>query len=187
MSAFDRMLLFVYTFTITALLAFFCIIKISIFLGLEHLFLNLNNDLDVIFNVIKNSTSIIWLVVLLLMLAGIRLLFVSISNSRKNIHGVIQEHVLGQVHITSKTLEEMVKRAVYKIDGVRKVVPRIYSDLDGIEINVRISIVPDTKIQVVSEKIQRQIRDYITEFAGLNVRNVKVVIENVISSSARVE
>ncbi|MCL0067693.1 alkaline shock response membrane anchor protein AmaP [Peptococcaceae bacterium] len=182
MSAFDRMLLFVYTFTITALLAFFCIMKISIFLGLEHLFLNLNND----FYVLRSSTSIIWLVVLLLMLAGIRLLFVSIS-SRKNIHGVVQEHVLGQVHITSKTLEELVKRAVYKIDGVRKVVPRIYSDLDGIEINVRISIVPDTKIQVVSEKIQQQIKDYITEFAGLNVRNVKVVIENVISSSARVE
>lgn len=183
MSAFDRMLLFVYTFTITALLAFFCIMKISIFLGLEHLFLNLNND----FYVLRSSTSIIWLVVLLLMLAGIRLLFVSISNSRKDIHGVVQEHVLGQVHITSKTLEELVKRAVYKIDGVRKVVPRIYSDLDGIEINVRISIVPDTKIQVVSEKIQQQIKDYITEFAGLNVRNVKVVIENVISSSARVE
>lgn len=184
MGTFDRVLLCIYTFVITVLLLLFCAVSIAVFVGFEHLF-RLNFDLNLVSYILANSTSIMWFIVALFIAVGLKLFLASISRTKDG-QAIIQEHLLGQVHITPHTMEEMVKRAVYKVNGVRRATPKIIPRPEGIDILLRVTVVPDINIPNISERIQQDVKEYITELTGISVRNIKIIVESIAVSSGRV-
>ncbi|MCL0080996.1 alkaline shock response membrane anchor protein AmaP [Peptococcaceae bacterium] len=187
MSLFDRILLAGYTLIITTLLVLISIVFIGIFWGFIY-----SDQIIQYFQMITGffyypETSVLsWLGVILLVLIGFRLFYISLFRSNKQ-QALVHDYALGQVHITLQTVEGLVKKAAYKVDGVREVRPRIITTSEGINIAMTITILPDISIPEVSEKIQSQVKAYILQVTGMPVNNVKVVVENIHAHTARVE
>lgn len=178
MSFFDRGLLAVYSLVVTILL----LIAIPVLSGwwLKPLDILLDAPAD------PEGSTVLWTAAALLILAGLRLLFVALRSAGER-RSVVHEFTLGQVRITLSAIEELVKKAAYQIEGVRDIKPRITSAAGGISINIRAAVSPDINIPEVSKQIQHRVKDYILEITGISVSSVKVTVENISTNRPRVE
>ncbi|MEG6615901.1 alkaline shock response membrane anchor protein AmaP [Peptococcaceae bacterium 1198_IL3148] len=180
MSLFDRSLLAIYSLVITILL----LVSIPVIYGYwpEPLKLLLKAGHT------PEISPILWTVIGLLIIIGLRLFFISLhAKSEKRAKAVVHDYKLGQVHITLPAIESLVKKAAYKVDGVKEVKPEIMPAPEGVSIVIKATITPDISIPETSKQLQQQVKDYIFQITGISTQNVKVMIENIATNKPRVE
>lgn len=124
----------------------------------------------------------------ILFLVGIRLLYVSLRNKQSsNRRAVVHEFTLGQVRISLIAIENMVKKVVYQIPGIREVRPEVVQAPGGITINIRAVVAPDVNIPYTSQEIQSRVQEYISKNTGITVSQVKILVANITTTRPRVE
>lgn len=175
---FDRGLLTVYTVVIFVL----SVLAILVFSGWWAQSVNILIDIPHT----PMGSPVLWTIVGVLLLASLRLLYVSLRGSNEQ-RAVVHEYTLGQVRITIPAMEGLVKKVTYQIDGVREVKPRIITTKDGVNITIRVAVAPDINIPDISKQIQHKVKDYLLEITGISVQNVKVLVENISTNRQRVE
>lgn len=176
MGPFDRVLLAVYTFFLTMIFILFS----AIILGwTAPLFL----IKDIFY---PGKPEYFWPLMILLILAGVRLFWVSLYRTRGR-HVVLAESALGQIRVSLSAVEHLVEKVVSQIKGVREVKSRLVSVPQGIGIRVRASVTPDINVPEVSVEIQNAVKDRVFEVTGLIVKNIKVSVENISAQKTRVE
>lgn len=123
---------------------------------------------------------------LLLFLAGIRLGQLSYShNSKKGI--IIQETPLGKVKVSLVAAENLIHKLLKSISEIKEVKPTIRGVGGKISVTLRIAIVPETNVPQLTTRIQNLIKEGILDVLGVEVCQVKVLVDNMLAHTARVE
>lgn len=120
-------------------------------------------------------------------LAAVKLL---LSSLQKKVvaHTIIKDTALGQIHITVEALENLVLKTGYQISGVKDLKPRIILGDRGVSVILKAVVASDLNIPSLSDQLQLRIKDHLAEVAGIEVRNVKVLVTNISGEGrARVE
>lgn len=137
-----------------------------------------------------NYISMYWqayiVVVIILIMIGIRLFWVSIWPSG-NHQAVVHDGALGQVRIALGAIENLVEKVVAQNSGIKEVKARVMGVPQGIGIIVRATVTPDIKIPEVSDAIQQQVKERVLEVTGITVHNVRILVESISSQKPRVE
>lgn len=122
----------------------------------------------------------------LLLVALYLLALVARRQGRESV--ICQETKLGQVQISLKAVETLVRRAAREVGGIRELIPVVKAGPEGLIIRVSMQVAPDLSIPDLSDAVQTRIREYLQETVGAPVRNILVEVRNIhLESKGRVE
>ncbi|WP_366922482.1 alkaline shock response membrane anchor protein AmaP [Metallumcola ferriviriculae] len=170
MKLFDRVLLAVYSLVLVAL----SLLALMMAAGWTTPI----NYMEIYFNHLQ-SRWIIGITAALLLLVGLNLFFSNFQR-RRTVPAAVSHHTqFGEVRLSITALENLVHRASRKIAGVKEINPRVRPGSDGVTVLIQAILLPDQSIPKVSEQLQQQVKDYLQEAAGLDVAEIKVVVQNV--------
>lgn len=98
---------------------------------------------------------------------------------------VSHETSLGQVRISLVAVENLVRRVAKQCVGVREVKAWVRSLPAGLAVDLRLVVSPDLSIPRVSDEAQKCIQQYVRDVVGVEVAEVRVVVENIGSEPRR--
>jgi uncharacterized alkaline shock family protein YloU len=125
---------------------------------------------------------------LFLLFFSLKLLLSGISSDTKSKMGIIKQGEQGDIRISIETFESLSLKVVKQISGVKDVKIKIALGEGDITVSARLLAVPDVNIPRVVSEVQNKIKNYIESITEVNVKEVKVSIDNIaLTTTARVE
>ncbi len=129
---------------------------------------------------------------------AIALLFFALSvmfllsgvKSNKDKKAVSKHTNIGEIRISLNSIENIAINASKKAGGVKESKTLVKKAEDGVEIEVRVIVMPDLSIPAISEDVQGRVKKAVEDAAGIPVKNVKVLVDSIFSGvtyKARVE
>ncbi len=119
---------------------------------------------------------------IIFLLSGVR--------SNKDKKAVSKHTNIGEIKISLNSIENIAINASRKAIGIKETKTFVKKADDGVEIEVRIIVMPDLSIPVISEEVQGRVKNAVEESSGISVKQVRVVVESIytgITSKPRVE
>ncbi|SES62891.1 alkaline shock response membrane anchor protein AmaP [Anaerobranca gottschalkii] len=86
---------------------------------------------------------------------------------------------LGEVRISLESIDSLVHQAVKTIKGIKDLKTKVILRENGLFIYVKVVLYGDRNIPELSQQMQGIIQDHVYKISGVNVSEVKVLIENV--------
>ena len=86
---------------------------------------------------------------------------------------------LGEVNIALSAIETLVTKVARGIKGVRDVRSTVYSRDGGIGVRVRGVVSPEVNVPETARAIQQAVTDYTKNVVGVDVTEVKVLVQNI--------
>lgn len=176
MRPFDRGLLIIYTLILTLLF----IILIPVLAGWVNI-----NESFYYYTYLFQKQSFLFIFIGLMILAGGRLLWVSIKPAREQ--AVVHENTMGHVRISLTAIENLVEKVAAQNNGVREVKASVFPQPRGIGIRIMATVTPDINIPQTSGVIQEQIKERVLEVTGIIVQQVDIFVKSISSYKPRVE
>ncbi len=106
--------------------------------------------------------------------------FIYYGFSRQNpMETVVHETALGEVRISLRAIENLVKKVTRQVKGVRDVRAWVYALQGGVGVRLRTWVSPESNIPEVSEQIQRTVRSYVKNVVGVEANEVRLFVENI--------
>jgi len=102
----------------------------------------------------------------------------------------VKKHTsIGIIKISHSALENIALNATRKINAVKDAKAYIYTaGEDAVSVTVKAVVLADVNIPILSEDIQVRVKKSVEESSGINVTEVRVIVENIYSAyKARVE
>lgn len=107
---------------------------------------------------------------------------------RKDKKAVSKYTNIGEVKISLNSIENIALSAARKNASIREAKAYVYNLIEGVMVILRVVALPDANLPSLSEDIQIRVKTAIEECSGINVDEVKVVIENIYTGyKSRVE
>lgn len=119
-----------------------------------------------------------WMVIgvcVLLALLGLRGIAVLFRHKDRGF--VLQRMEYGDMSISMKALENMIRRCVEGHEALKLNNIHISRVREGISVDLRITLMGGTNIPLTVNALQKQIKQYITSCSGIDVREVRVQVE----------
>ncbi len=92
--------------------------------------------------------------------------------------GFIAQHTeYGDLSISMSAMENMVKKCVDAHEELKVSATRIHHSRDGVVVSIRISLGNGVNIPLTVSALQKQIKQYITSCSGVDVKEVRVMVE----------
>ncbi len=130
--------------------------------------------MDASFTVLERGIMVA--VALVLCLLGIHGFLMLFRSNRER--GFIMQHTeYGDLSISMTAMENMVKKCVDTHDELKVSSTRILHARDGVVISMRISLASGVNIPLAVSALQKQIKQYITSCSGVDVKEVRVMVE----------
>ncbi len=139
----------------------------------------LRTSLDAVYG----SLQYVLLAAALMALAVIMLIFS--MRRAPAVETILQHGPMGEVRICFKAVENLVLKAARSVKGVREIKTRIAHTENGLLIFLRAVTFPDLNIPQVTAELQTAVKEYVETATGSNVSEIKVMIENVVTESAK--
>lgn len=89
----------------------------------------------------------------------------------------VQHTEYGDLSISMSAMENMVKKCVATHDELKVSNTRIHHVRDGVVISIRIALANGVNIPITVSVLQKQIKQYITSCSGIDVKEVRVLVE----------
>lgn len=118
-------------------------------------------------------------------LVGLRLAWQGLRPVKKQT--IVQESSLGQVRIALTAIESLVEKVVLDQRGVKEARARVEQVRQGIGIRIKSVVAPDVSIPHLSDALQKTVRDKVFEVAGIEVHDIRIVVDNISAQKLRVE
>ncbi|AJY77257.1 alkaline shock response membrane anchor protein AmaP [Paenibacillus beijingensis] len=115
---------------------------------------------------------------------SLRLLAVSISRGSSSAPSIDQRTDFGDIRISLETVENLTLKAASRQRCVKDMRARIRIEEAGLDIAIRTVVDGETSIPVITEDIQRAVKEHVEEITGIPVANVSVFVANIIQSAA---
>jgi len=113
------------------------------------------------------------LLLVLLGMHGVGMLF----RRRKDKGFVVQHTEYGDMNISIKALENMVKKCVEAHSELTANYTKIYLVRGGVSMDMKITLASGVNIPLTVNALQKQIKQYITSCSGVDVHEVRVKVE----------
>jgi uncharacterized alkaline shock family protein YloU len=125
--------------------------------------------------------AILFLVSLKLLISGVR------SNNRAK-KGIVKQAEHGSIRISIETFETMSLRVIKQIAGIKDVKVVVGISEGELIIITKLLVLPDVSLQQVISEVQGRIKSYVENMSEVNVKEVRVAIDNIASvATTRVE
>lgn len=118
-------------------------------------------------------------------LIGLRLAWQGIRPGKKQT--IVQDGSLGQVRIALSAIESLVEKVVLDQIGVKEARARVEQVRQGIGIRIKSVVAPDVSIPHLSDALQKIVRDKVFEVAGIEVHDIRIIVDNISTQKLRVE
>ncbi len=86
---------------------------------------------------------------------------------------------IGEVNISLGAIENMALAATRRINGVKEAKAYIYKISEGVSVVIKTVITSDFNIPAISEEIQSRVKKSIEDSSGIQVKDVRVFVENI--------
>ena len=116
---------------------------------------------------------------LLAFIIGARAIYPFFKDTDWDNTAAIADGELGDVEITMEALKNMIRGVATQQDGVEEITTELKAGEDGVHILIKGKVLPSAIIPEVTSRLQRIVKSYIEDTTGVNVVDVKVLIENV--------
>lgn len=176
----DKLLLFLYSLVIA-------VVSVFVFLAIVGAIPNhyVGSFIrDVLY--VKGSWPQVAVLVLTLVvfLISLRLFAVSVSRGSAYAPSIDQRTDFGDIRISLETVENLALKAASRQRGVKDMRARIRIEEAGLDIAIRTVVDGETSIPVLTEDVQRTVKEHVEDITGIPVANVSVFVANVIQSAA---
>jgi uncharacterized alkaline shock family protein YloU len=121
---------------------------------------------------------------IVIILISLRFFYISIRRDRASNHSIDLRNELGGIHISMETIENLALKAASRVRGVKDLKVKIRVTEAGLELVVRTFVDGETSIPGLTEEVQRQVRDHVTEVTGIPVAGVSVFIANIVQTQS---
>lgn len=175
MGIIDRILLMLYTLSLTVLSAAFVAVASGWRVPLDYVRTSLDNP------------SGRWSIAgtsFLFFIASVRFIIYVFTPGRSR-RAVVHETEMGEVHIALDAIENLVKRATRQVRGVRAVRAKVATREGGLAIYLRIVVSPDVSIPEASEEIRSTLKSYVKNVVGVPVLDIPIEVDDISADSRR--
>ncbi len=186
MNIFFRVLLAFYAFCMAILSAFGMYIAIY-----PQAFVDISGSISeaILANEASALRIVVFIISLLFFVLSIIFLLSGVR-SNKDKKAVSKHTNIGEIKISLNSIENIAINASRKVNGIKETKTLVKKADDGVEIEVRIIVMPDLSIPVISEEVQGRVKNAVEDASGITVKQVRVVVESIytgITSKPRVE
>ena len=178
MGPFDRGILAIYSITLTLLF----LVAAAFMAGWQQPWLRLWREIA-----LPGNSEVLWSLVAIYIIMGIRLIWKSIRGEHKKKQAVIHERSQGEVRVSLNAIEALAEKEAYTVEGIREAKARVGAAPEGINIKLRVTVTPDVSIPQLAEGLQQQVKDRINNVVGIAVQEVRVAVESFTNRKTRVE
>ena len=113
-----------------------------------------------------------------LIVVGLLFLILELLPSRREPeHYLVKTDSLGQVTVTRKSINDLVRHEAAEVDGVREVRPDVQDTPRGLRVVTRASLFPETDAATTGQALQERIQQAIQRQVGLTVAEVQVATQ----------
>ncbi|WP_424766163.1 alkaline shock response membrane anchor protein AmaP [Paenibacillus sp. sgz302251] len=173
----DKLLLFLYSIIIGCLSVFL------LSMGFNWISIDLMNDLvDDAYRLSSIQITIAVLGVVLFLLS-LRFFIVSLQRGSASAPSIDQRTDFGDIRISLETIENLALKAASRQRGVKDLRARIRATDAGLDIVIRAVVDGESSIPVLTEDIQRAVKEHVEDISGVPVTNVSVYVANIIQTS----
>ncbi|WZL71443.1 alkaline shock response membrane anchor protein AmaP [Clostridiaceae bacterium 35-E11] len=160
-------------------------------LALLLMFIPFNNDAYHWTSYFVNNLRTNWeniLIPLLFLGISIKLLISGVKFNKMKHHSMIRHTAYGEIKISMEAIEGMAKKAASTVTGLKNIKATAHQVDDGLLIMVTALVLSDINIPEATTKLQQNVKEYIEEYTGVLVKEIKVQVEDIaINTKARVE
>ena len=125
-------------------------------------------------NVILAAGSVLLLLALIFLSFGMR------SVAKRMPSAVLKDSEYGEVLISITALENMVLKVVQQTKGIKDIGRKVNHKPEGLFVKINVKAMPDISIPEIIGELQSKVKQYVEESTGLTVREVKVLVENIV-------
>lgn len=186
MNIFFRVLLAIYAFCLAMVsaLAMYISVRPKAYVGIsEYLAENIFTDGATGYRIAVFAVALIFFAMsLIFLLSGIK--------SNKDKKAVSKHTNIGEIRISLNSIENIAHNASKKASGVKESKTFVKKAEDGVNVEVRIVVMPDLSIPTISEDVQSRVKKAVEDASGIVVKQVKVIVDSIYSGvtyKARVE
>ena len=111
-------------------------------------------------------------------IVGVSLLFFGIKKQTPK-SAVIASFESGNISIAVSALEELAAKFIKQTGAVKGMGIVITPVSEGVEINVKISVLPDVSIPQITQDLQDGLINYIETYSGIKVMHAKVMVASI--------
>ena len=115
----------------------------------------------------------------IIFLIAARTLWLGLRGSETIRHTLIKTGEMGEIHLSLEAINNLIIRSAQTVRGVKEVKPRIKTLSEGIAILLTVVINPDLDIPETTTNLQDNVAKYLQEYGGIDVLEIKVLVENV--------
>jgi len=122
----------------------------------------------------------------IMFLASWRFFWASLRVPRSKVEQVIiHRGEEGEVTITSTALEQLVIKGARQLKGLREIKPKLKLLPEGVSISLEVTVSPDCNLPALAQELQDSVRRYITSTAGLEILEVRVLVNGIAYETLR--
>jgi len=176
MGIFDRVILALFALTVAVIS----------FLVLAMAVTGWISPLEYLLNVLHNTNGR-WLLGILsgLSLAvSLRFLYYGFRRDRPW-QTLIHETDVGEVRVSLGAVESLITKVTRGLKGVRDVRTAVFSTPGGIGVRLRAVVSPEANVPETARHIQQSVVDYTKNVVGVEVTEVKVLVNNITNETRR--
>lgn len=123
-------------------------------------------------------------VIALIFLALSLMFLLSGVKSSKDKKAVSKHTNIGEIKISLNSIENIALNASKKANGVKESKTLVKKSEDGVEVAVRIVVMPELSIPLISEDIQVRVKKSVEDASGISVKKVKVIVDSIYAGVA---
>lgn len=168
MGIFDRIILTVYTFSLTFLSLGVVLLGLRL-IPMEFAW----TSIAYLYG--RWEASLIGAVFLLV---SIRLLLAG-SRTRTRSDTLVQHNAMGDVHIAIDAIENLITKAARQAKGVRGVKVKVGQTEKGLSASLRAVVSPESNVPTVTADIQQRIHEHVRHTIGVELIDVSIMVENI--------
>ncbi|MCL6451684.1 MAG: alkaline shock response membrane anchor protein AmaP [Acetobacteraceae bacterium] len=169
MGIFDRIILTLYTFSLTFISLAFILMALGWLAPLDVVRASLSDP---------DGRWVVGIVAATFFVVSLRLLYFGF---RRRYPGqtLVHQTPLGEVRISLDAVENLVRKVVRQVTGVRDVRARVLHQGGEVGVSLRVTVSPDLSVPEVSDKIQNAVKNYVRNVVGVGVHEVEIFVENI--------
>ena len=115
---------------------------------------------------------------LLVLIISIRLVFAGKSDRQaEDPAAVMQAGELGSTFVSLSALDGMVKKHCSAYERICACRSTLKSGSDGLSISLKLAVLPDTNVSLMTGELQRTLKEYIQGLTGIEVKEIRIMVE----------
>ncbi|PZD93437.1 alkaline shock response membrane anchor protein AmaP [Paenibacillus sambharensis] len=126
--------------------------------------------------------GIVITVSVIILLISLRFLYVALRRGNASSPSIDQRTEFGDIRISVETVENLALKAAAKQRGVKDLRARIRIVESGLDIMLRTVVDGETSLPLVTEEIQRAVKEHVEEITGIPVSSVSVFVANIVQT-----